>query len=124
MDNLEGTEGQDKPQTGRRFSFAKDIVITYNDGEASIHLRRPSVKELNDFDKQSTPVGRKGIKADKIDHVGARVALFDALFIKAVNFEDENGPIPEDALDRIPADEKNYVILNHVQVKDEIDVKN
>lgn len=120
---LDGQE-EEKRKKPKRFSFAKNIVISYNDGQAQFHLRRPTARELNDFDRQSHPVGRKGLKTEKIDSVGARVALFDAIFIKAINFEDESGSIPEDAVDRIPEDEKNYVILNHVQVKDDIDVKN
>lgn len=104
-------------------TFSKDIVVEY-EGGGEIHLRRPTIPELNAFNSDSRSKGRKKFKIEDADLEGARVKLFDKLFIKIVNFTDNDGnPLPEDALEYIPDDEKTHIITQGVQVK-EIDIKN
>jgi len=121
MDN-ENDNTQDTPKPKGGSSFSKNIVIEYAGG-GEIHLNRPTVQQLNAFNKDSRPKGRK-LNMENADIEGARVKLFDKLFIKIVNFIDDAGNrIPEDKLEHIPDDEKTHIITQAVQVK-EIDIKN
>ena len=121
MEDNEET-GQEK-QTAGIPTFSKNIVVAVGK-HGEIHLRRPVAKELNAFDKQSHPTSRKGLQPEKANPNGARVTLFNAIFLKAVKCTDDDGNIPENGVDRIPDDYKSYIIIQFVQSKENVDLKN
>ena len=114
--------------TGTVLRKDNSIVIAY-DGGGEVYLRRPTVKELNEFNKAAYPTSKKGYRDKDADSIVERIKFFDVLFEKMTGFleeEDADGnkaSIPEDSKDRLPIDDKAWVIAKFIETKD-LDLKN
>jgi len=96
---------------------SKGISIKF-EGGGEVLLKNPTTQQLNAFSKAAYPIGRKGLK-DTADTVGARVALFDELFISIKECMVDGEPIPEDGKHLIPDLYKNSMIVRYVEDTEE-----
>jgi len=87
----------------REFQVGDDGIIV---------VCEPTAKQLNQFNAAAYQY-KKGKGMNNSTTVSARADLFDVIFVRCENLEDNEGPISEPS--RIPVRIKNDIILHFVE---------